>query len=126
MRTDNNPLTYVLSTAKLSAAGHRWLSALSTYDFDVKYRPGRHNIDADLLSRNMPDESQEEWETIPQNGVRSICKQICIPGSLINPTRYVDQLRASPDCVPDIYAFPMHLELKTMGQMSKQDLIEAQ
>ncbi|KAI3375884.1 hypothetical protein L3Q82_004150 [Scortum barcoo] len=52
VRTDNNPLTYVLSTAKLSAVGHRWLSALSTYDFDIQYRPGRHNIDADLLSRN--------------------------------------------------------------------------
>uniref|UniRef100_A0A3B5QV78 ribonuclease H n=1 Tax=Xiphophorus maculatus TaxID=8083 RepID=A0A3B5QV78_XIPMA len=27
VRTDNNPLTYVLTTAKLSAAGHRWLAA---------------------------------------------------------------------------------------------------
>ncbi|KAJ7986493.1 hypothetical protein DPEC_G00340450 [Dallia pectoralis] len=85
VRTDNNPLTYVLSTAKLSAVGHRWLSALSTYDFDVKYRPGRHNIDADLLSRNMTDESSEEWETIPQSGVRSICKRICIPSSAGSP-----------------------------------------
>ena len=126
VRTDNNPLTYVLSTAKLSAVGHRWLSALSTYDFDVQYRPGRHNIDADLLSRMMPDESQEEWETIPQTGVRSICKKICIPGSLVNPPRYVDQLGASPDCVPDIYAFPTRLELKSLGQMSSQDLIKAQ
>nr|XP_057906640.1 uncharacterized protein LOC131104002 [Doryrhamphus excisus]XP_057906648.1 uncharacterized protein LOC131104002 [Doryrhamphus excisus] len=126
VRTDNNPLTYVLSTAKLSAVGHRWLSALSTYDFDVQYRPGRHNIDADLLSRMMPDEGQEEWETIPQTGVRSICKKVCIPGSLVNPPRYVDQLGASPDCVPDIYAFPTHLELKSLGQMSTQDLIKAQ
>ena len=27
--TDNNPLTYVLSSAKLDATGHRWLAALS-------------------------------------------------------------------------------------------------
>ncbi|KAI3370606.1 hypothetical protein L3Q82_007175 [Scortum barcoo] len=126
VRTDNNPLTYVLSTAKLSAVGHRWLSALSTYDFDVQYRPGRHNIDADLLSRNMPDESAEEWTTIPQLGVRSICKRICIPGSADNPLRYVDQLGASSDCVPDIYAFPTHLEFKSLRQMSKQELTEAQ
>ena len=35
VRTDNNPLTYVLSTAKLNAVGHRWLAALSTYEFDL-------------------------------------------------------------------------------------------
>ena len=29
-RTDNNPLTYALSTAKLDACGHRWISALAT------------------------------------------------------------------------------------------------
>lgn len=44
------PLTYVLSTAMLSAVGHRWLAALSTYEFDIQYRPDQHNIDADLLS----------------------------------------------------------------------------
>ena len=49
--TDNNPLTYVLSKAKLDAAGHRWLSALASFDFDIKYRPGSSNIDADVLSR---------------------------------------------------------------------------
>ena len=27
--TDNNPLTYVLTTAKLDAVGHRWLAELS-------------------------------------------------------------------------------------------------
>ena len=29
--TDNNPLTYVLTTAKLDATGHRWVAALSNY-----------------------------------------------------------------------------------------------
>ena len=28
--TDNNPLTYILTTAKLDATGHRWLAALSS------------------------------------------------------------------------------------------------
>lgn len=38
VRTDKNPLTYVLTTAKLNATGHRWLAALSTYDFGIQYR----------------------------------------------------------------------------------------
>ena len=33
VRTDNNPLTYVLTTAKLDATGHRWLAVLSNYNF---------------------------------------------------------------------------------------------
>ncbi len=41
VRTDNNPLTYVLTTAKLNATGHRWLAALTTYDFNVQYKPGK-------------------------------------------------------------------------------------
>ena len=38
--TDNNPLTYVLTTAKLNATGHRWVSELADFSFTVKYRPG--------------------------------------------------------------------------------------
>lgn len=33
---DNNSLTYVLTSAKLDAAGHRWLAAFSTYNFSIK------------------------------------------------------------------------------------------
>ena len=28
--TDNNPLTYILSSAKLSEVGHRWVAELAT------------------------------------------------------------------------------------------------
>lgn len=49
--TDNNPLTYLLTTAKLDAASHRWLAALSTYTFKLQYRAGKQNFDADALSR---------------------------------------------------------------------------
>lgn len=48
--TDNNPLTYVMSTAKLNAVCHRWVGELADLRFDVKYRTGRSNIDADTLS----------------------------------------------------------------------------
>ncbi|KAJ7992650.1 hypothetical protein DPEC_G00280880 [Dallia pectoralis] len=49
--TDNNPLTYIMSTAKLNAVGHRWVGELSDFRFDIKYRPGKSNVDADTLSR---------------------------------------------------------------------------
>ena len=59
---DNNPLTYVLSTAKLDAASHCWVASLAQYNFRPHYRAGKVNIDADALSRVswpgcMPDSS---------------------------------------------------------------------
>ena len=49
--TDNNPLTYVLTTAKLNAVGQRWVNDLADFNFTIKYKPGKENIDADCLSR---------------------------------------------------------------------------
>ena len=49
--TDNNPLTYVMTSAKLNATGMRWVNELAGYDFTLKYRPGKENGDADGLSR---------------------------------------------------------------------------
>ena len=49
--TDNNPLTYVLTTAKLDATGQRWLAAFANYTFTTRYRAGKNNADADGLSR---------------------------------------------------------------------------
>ena len=50
--TDNNPLTYLLTTAKLNASGLRWVSQLANYQFSIKYRAGKKHIDADYLSRH--------------------------------------------------------------------------
>ena len=35
--TDNNPLTYLLTTAKLDAMGHRWVASLANYNFHLHY-----------------------------------------------------------------------------------------
>ena len=51
VHTDNNPLTYVLTTAKLNSTDHRWVGELADYNFNIKYRPGKANVDADSLSR---------------------------------------------------------------------------
>ena len=66
--TDNNPLTYVLTSAKLDATGHRWLSELSNYEFNIIYRPGKQGQDADALSRMHSD-----TELIAKDSVKAIC-----------------------------------------------------
>ena len=51
VKTDNNPLTYIMSTPNLDATGHRWVSALAKYNFWLEYQKGRDNAAADALSR---------------------------------------------------------------------------
>jgi hypothetical protein len=63
--TDNNLLTYILTSAKLDATGHRWVAALSAYQFIITYKPGKMNADADGLCR-LP-------ETLDVDSVKSIC-----------------------------------------------------
>ena len=47
--TDNNPLTYVLTTAKLDATGQQWVASLANYNFKIFYKSGKFNVEADAL-----------------------------------------------------------------------------
>ena len=51
VKTDNNPLTYVMTTPNLDATGHRWVGALASFNFSLEYVKGKHNVAADVLSR---------------------------------------------------------------------------
>ena len=69
----------------LHIKGHRWLAALSVYDFDIQYHPGKSNADADGLSRL---QSNQE-ETISKESVKAICGMI--------RTTIVETLSLSPE-----------------------------
>ena len=71
--TDNNPLTYVLSTAKLDACSHRWLASLSSFNFKLVYKSGKSNGDADGLSRR-PQDTEEMFPDV----VSAICEALTV------------------------------------------------
>ena len=50
VRTDNNPLTYVLMMPNLDATGHQWVGALASFQFELEYQKGADNGAADALS----------------------------------------------------------------------------
>ena len=50
VKTDNNPLTYIMSTPNLDATGHHWVNALAKYDFWLEYQKGWDNAAANALS----------------------------------------------------------------------------
>uniref|UniRef100_A0A3B1ISM8 Gypsy retrotransposon integrase-like protein 1 n=1 Tax=Astyanax mexicanus TaxID=7994 RepID=A0A3B1ISM8_ASTMX len=127
--TDSNPLTYILTSAKLDATSYRWLSALSTFSFKLQYRPGKHNLDADALSRLPHDTgiddpaSQKEQDRIRQftlqhlpefahhtkvgpEVVQAICearlvRQPSDSASQISSVPLVESLASHPDSLPD-------------------------
>ena len=41
--TDNNPLTQVMTQNKLPALEQRWVNALASFDFEIRYRSGKSN-----------------------------------------------------------------------------------
>ena len=50
MRTDNNPLTYVMTTPNLDAIGHWWVATMAGYNMTIEYLKGTDNKVADLMS----------------------------------------------------------------------------
>ena len=57
--TDNNPLSYI-KTAKISTTEQRWVADLDVFNFDIQYRSGKLNANADALSRNPVEIPQED------------------------------------------------------------------
>ena len=51
VRSDNNPLTYVLTTPNLDATGHRWVDMLDSFQFTLENQKGADNGVADALSQ---------------------------------------------------------------------------
>ena len=51
VRTDNNLLTYIMTTPNLDAAQHWWVELLARFTFRIEYQKGRDNAAVDALSQ---------------------------------------------------------------------------
>ncbi len=67
--TDNNPLTYILTKAKLDATSQRWVASLANFDFSISYKSGKLHTDVDSLSRH-PNLLSEE--------VKAVCSTLSV------------------------------------------------
>ena len=50
IRTDNNPLTYIMTTPNIDATGNQWVGALARFNFWLEYQKGQDNMVVDMLS----------------------------------------------------------------------------
>ena len=111
--TDNNPLTYILTTAKLDAIGQRWVAALSNYNFDIKYRSGKKNADADGLSRI--GEEGVEHEVIIPGVIKAVCQSVLVETeqcplieSVALTTQHIDSQEDVPESLLQATALTDH------------------
>ena len=101
VRTDNNPLTYIFSSANLDAAGQQWVARLTSYNFSLEYQKGKDNTVADFLSQmneRLPEEEvQEYFNQIPYPGVKAVLNNAIMPIE-----EHAEQgVRLTPDCQGD-------------------------
>ena len=64
VKTDNNPLTYIMTTPNLDATGHWWVGALAKFNFWLKYQKGWDNTVADVLSQITTHLGQEVVQAV--------------------------------------------------------------
>ena len=98
VRTDNNLLTCIFSSANLDAAGQRWVARLASYNFSLEYQKGKDNTVADFLSQMnecLPEEEVQEYlNQIPYPGVKAVLDNTIMPIE----ERAEQGVRLTPDC----------------------------
>ena len=70
VRTDNNPLTYIMTTRNLDATGHWWVAVMAGYDMTIEYLKGTDNKVADMMSQ-VPERLDPETVTVLLYHVRN-------------------------------------------------------
>ena len=125
--TDNNPLTYLLSTVKLNSTTHRWVAELADYNVSIKYWPGKVNKAPDTLSRMSLDIEQFMKSCTLEASQQEI--QAAVSGLNVNYTNQVIWLSSISDDVklPDIDSVSMDpteyhmIDSNTLLQAQKDD-----
>ena len=112
--TDNNSVTYIVSTGRLTATGQRWVNELAEFSFSLHYKQGKHNTTAETLSRTSEQTHLEHiqlcTETVSVEIVKALldCSDltqenqepvaVCINTSIKEQTNTLVDLAAANKC----------------------------
>ena len=97
--TDNNPLTYVLTTAKLDACGQRWVAKLANYNFTIQYRSSQSNVEADALSRIAWPKVLDGTDTVDVENMDTHIVNAIITGAR-SKSSLIESISSSPEIIP--------------------------
>ena len=117
--TNNNLLTYVLTTAKLDAASHCWVTSLANYNFRLRYQAGKTKIDVGALSR-------VSWpECMPDNS----CTSLKVTAAAVRAIQ--EAALEKPVCPIEAYSYDLHVvgaiqDSQQVAQMTLDDWWQVQ
>ncbi len=75
--TDNNPLKYIMNTAKLKGVEQKWVVDLGHFNFEIRYRPGNENANPDALSRH-PHQDSDDEKTSEEMDFEEVAGILCV------------------------------------------------
>ena len=93
VRTDNNPLTYVLMTPNLDATGHWWVGTLASFQFKLEYQKGADNGAADALSQVPISHSRETIQSLLEGAIVGAANwgEVRVSEELLEEHEYLSQ-----------------------------------
>ena len=141
IKSDNNLLTYVLSSAWFEATGHWWVSSLTSYNCNVQYKAGKTNIEEDTLSHinwgnSISVESPQAILNTTMEGMSPLV-EICAHSAqaYLSPIKvgkdaktmsmrdWAEALRADPDINEVIKLYQeRHLDIAKLADCESKDL----
>ena len=114
--TDNNPLTYVMTIAKLNSTRHRWGASLADFHFKIKYRLGRVHNDADFLSQLHTDILQIMEECTEETSQAEIETTLhAMAGQVKGKVNWITSVMTDKDSIDDILSPKSSFSCKPMS-----------
>ena len=105
--TDNNPLTYILTTAKLDMTKQRWVASLANYNLKIFYKSSKLNVGADALS-------QISWESAQVDHMEPLVVKAMLQSKLVMNVQI-------PDVYPQLKVVQKSLVVNSLPKLTNND-----
>ena len=112
LRYNNNPLTYILTTAKPDVTGQQWVTSYTNYNFKIFYKSGKPNVDAKALS-NIP------WENAQVDHMEPLVVKAMLQSTLVVNVEI-------PDVYPQIEVIQKSLVVDSFPKLTNNDWVREQ
>lgn len=111
LHRQQSPELQYLQTAKLAVVEQRWASELASFNFEIKYRPGPVNRNADALSRLLNMQARQSISA-------------ALPGIAV-PSQVADRHPQRPGGQPELMAHTMAVDAAPVRTQADLQVLQA-